>query len=70
MSQIWAQSLRSSASSLSTIAVIEEALKSLKRKKAKYSMLDELPWGKIAMIKVPSGAELSLYEPKHQLAPR
>jgi hypothetical protein len=45
---------------------LEVTLKSLKRKKVKYSMLDEQRWGKIAMIKLPSGAELGLYEPKQK----
>jgi hypothetical protein len=49
---------------------LEKTLKLLKRKKVKYSRLGEQSWGKIAMITLPSGSKLGLYEPKHPLTPR
>jgi|SRR5579872_3879026 len=47
---------------------IESTMKSLKRRKVKCRVIDEQRWGKIAMITLPSGAELGLYQPKHPTA--
>jgi len=44
---------------------LEATMKSLERKKVKCRAIDEQEWGKIAMITLPSGRELGLYEPKH-----
>lgn len=41
---------------------------SLRRRRVKCELLEEQSWGKVAMIELPSGAELGLYEPKHPLA--
>jgi len=47
---------------------LNSTVKSLARKKVKCKIIDEQSWGKIAMIKLPSGGELGLYEPKHPVA--
>jgi hypothetical protein len=47
---------------------LESTMKSLKRRKVKCGVIDEQSWGKVAMIKLPSGAELGLYQPKHPVA--
>src|SRR5579862_4344701 len=41
---------------------LESTVEALKRKKVKCKVIDEQSWGKIAMIKLPSGSELGLYE--------
>ena len=33
------------------------------------SAVVEQPWGRLAMIVLPGGGELGIYEPKHPLAP-
>jgi catechol 2,3-dioxygenase-like lactoylglutathione lyase family enzyme len=45
-----------------------ETVASLRRKNVKCNYLEEQSWGKVAMITLPSGAELGLYEPRHPLA--
>ena len=64
-----AKSLQSDAHSLFLMCKdLRTTVASLRRKKVKCKTLDEQPWGKVAMITLPSGAELGLYEPKHPLA--
>lgn len=43
-------------------------LASLRRAKVRFRVLGEQAWGKVAMIALPSGAELGLYQPKHPMA--
>lgn len=47
---------------------LESTIKSLKRKKIKCRVIGEQSWGKVAMITLPSGGELGLYQPKHPIA--
>lgn len=47
---------------------LNSTIKSLKRKKIKCRVIDKQSWGKIAMITLPSGGELGLYQPKHPVA--
>lgn len=49
---------------------LESTMKSLRQKRIKCKAIDEQPWGKIAMITLPSGEELGLYQPKHSIAHR
>lgn len=46
---------------------LQSTIGSLKRKKIKCKIIGEQSWGKVAMIALPSGGELGLYEPKHPL---
>ena len=45
---------------------LEETLDSLRRRKVKCRILGEQSWGNVAVITLPSGAELGVYEPKHK----
>jgi hypothetical protein len=45
-------------------------IKALKQKKVKCSLPSEQEWGTVAMITLPSGREIGVYQPKHPLAPR
>lgn len=47
---------------------LEATLKSLRSKKVTCKVIGEERWGKVAMIELPSGGELGLYEPKHPVA--
>ena len=47
---------------------LKATVKSLRKRKVKVRILKEQSWGKVAMVRLPSGAELGLYEPKHPLA--
>ena len=47
---------------------LNSTVKSLKRRKVNCKIIHEQRWGKIAMITLPSGAELGLYQPKHPVA--
>ena len=47
---------------------LDATLKSLKSARVKFKKIKEQRWGKIAMITLPSGAELGIYEPKHPVA--
>lgn len=49
---------------------LESTLAFLRRKKVKCEVIGEERWGKIAMITLPGGGELGLYEPKHPVARR
>ena len=40
----------------------------LEAKGVKMSAVQEQPWGRVTQIKLPSGEELGMYEPKHPLA--
>ena len=40
----------------------------LRKKKVKCKIVGNERWGKVAMITLPSGAELGLYQPRHPLA--
>jgi hypothetical protein len=43
-------------------------MQSLKAKKVKCSPVDEVRWGLKTTIRLPSGGELGLYQPKHPTA--
>jgi predicted enzyme related to lactoylglutathione lyase len=47
---------------------LETTLKKLKHKKVQYSAPNEQEWGTVALITMPSGSEIGLYQPKHPLA--
>ena len=49
---------------------LEATLAFLRRKKVRCEIIGEESWGKVAMITLPSGGELGLYEPKHPVAHR
>jgi hypothetical protein len=40
----------------------------LRRRKVKCKVVGDERWGRVAMITLPSGGELGLYEPRHPLA--
>src|SRR5512143_733157 len=40
----------------------------LRRKGVTTSEIQEQPWGRVTQIRLPSGAELGMYEPKHPVA--
>jgi len=48
---------------------IRAAVRAFKQKKVRCSTPVERGWGTIAMITLPGGGKLGLYEPKHPLAP-
>jgi hypothetical protein len=47
---------------------LNSTVKSLRQKQVKCSVIEEQEWGKIALITLPSGGKLGLYEPKHPVA--
>jgi len=47
---------------------LKATIKSLKKKKVECSPSADQGWGVLARVKLPSGGELGLYQPKHQLA--
>jgi len=47
---------------------LDAAMAFLRRKKVKCRKVGEERWGRVAMITLPSGIELGLYEPRHPLA--
>jgi hypothetical protein len=47
---------------------IRATIKALKQKQVKCSTPSEQEWGTIAKVRLPSGSELGLYQPKHPLA--
>jgi len=47
---------------------LDATIKSFRRKKIGCRVLKEQRWGRVAMITLPSGGELGLYQPKHPLA--
>lgn len=49
---------------------LESTMAFLRRRKVKCEFVGEQSWGKVAMITLPSGGELGLYEPKHPIAHR
>jgi catechol 2,3-dioxygenase-like lactoylglutathione lyase family enzyme len=49
---------------------LEATLTFLRSKKVRCKVIGEESWGKIAMITLPSGSELGLYESKHPIAHR
>lgn len=46
---------------------ISETLKDLKSKKVEVSDVNELRWGKLAMLTLPGGGKVGIYEPKHAI---
>ena len=49
-------------------ADLDATMKGLRAKKAKCRFVSEERWGKVAIVTLPSGAEVGLYEPRHPLA--
>jgi len=49
---------------------IKSTIKNLKQKKVKCSPFYEQEWGTVAMISLPSGSEIGMYQPKRRLAHR
>jgi len=47
---------------------LKALMQSLKAKKVKCSPVDEVRWGLKTTIRLPSGGELGLYQPKHPTA--
>ena len=47
---------------------LDATMRLLRRKKAKCRVVGDESWGRVAMITLPSGSELGLYEPRHTLA--
>ena len=44
---------------------LEATMSLLRKKRVKSRVVGNERWGKVAVIKLPSGAEIGLYEPKH-----
>jgi len=49
---------------------LEATIEELKEKGVKCSTPSKQEWGTIVTVKLPSGGEFDLYQPKHPLAPR
>jgi catechol 2,3-dioxygenase-like lactoylglutathione lyase family enzyme len=49
---------------------LDATMSLLRRKKVKCRVVGDESWGRVAMITLPSGSELGLYEPRHPLAHR
>ena len=47
---------------------IDATCAELRRKGVATSAIQEQPWGRVTQIRLPSGAELGMYEPKHPVA--
>ena len=47
---------------------LQAEIVSLKAKSVQFSEVTEARWGSIVTIKLPSGGELGLYEPRHPIA--
>ena len=47
---------------------LDATMSLLRRKKVKCKVVGDESWGRVAMITLPSGSELGLYEPRHPLA--
>jgi len=47
---------------------LDATMNLLNRKRVKCKVVAEERWGKVAMITLPSGIDLGLYEPRHPLA--
>jgi hypothetical protein len=47
---------------------LKATVRSLEAKKVSCSPVDEAPWGMKTTIKLPSGGEIGLYQPKHPVA--
>jgi len=47
---------------------LEATIRLLHRKKVKCRVVGDERWGKVAMITLPSGGELGLYQPRHPVA--
>jgi len=47
---------------------LETTMADLKRKGVTVRGIQEQPWGRVTQIVLPSGDELGLYEPKHEMA--
>jgi len=47
---------------------LEAEMASLAKKNAKFSKIQEAPWGSIAKMRLPGGGGVRLYQPKHPTA--
>ena len=47
---------------------IDATCAELRRKGVATSAIQEQPWGRVTQIRLPSGAELGMYEPTHPVA--
>ena len=47
---------------------LEAAMNSMEAKQARFTKVEEAPWGRVTSFKLPSGAEVGLYQPKHKTA--
>jgi len=47
---------------------LDATMRLLRRKRVKCKVVGDERWGKVAMIALPSGGELGLYEPRHPTA--
>ncbi len=47
---------------------LDAAMGALRRKKVKCEVVGDERWGRVAMITLPSGGMVGLYEPRHPLA--
>ncbi|HYB75829.1 MAG TPA: VOC family protein [Nitrososphaerales archaeon] len=49
---------------------LEATMRLLHKRKVKCRVVGDERWGRVAMITLPSGGELGLYEPRHPVAHR
>lgn len=47
---------------------LKSAIATLTKKGATFSPIEEARWGSITKLRLPSGAEIGLYQPKHKTA--
>jgi len=47
---------------------LKATMKSMEAKKARFTKVEEAPWGIVTSFTLPSGAQVGLYQPKHKTA--
>lgn len=47
---------------------LSSTMKDLRAKKVKFSPVEEAQWGTVTTLRLPSGASIGLYQPKHPTA--
>jgi len=47
---------------------LKSEIAALTKKGARFSAIEEARWGSITKLRLPSGAEIGLYQPKHKTA--
>ena len=47
---------------------LDATMKAISSKQVKFTKVEEAPWGRVTSFKLPSGAQVGLYQPKHKTA--